>query len=81
VDHRHISKKIFSKLINKNNKLGAFRLLAKLYKDKLGFRPIINCVNHPTIFLCLLIDLILQEFVKETSSFILDSQNLIQKSQ
>jgi hypothetical protein len=80
VDHRHISKKVFSKLINKNNKLGVFRLLAKLHKDKLGFRPIINCVNHPTMFLCLLIDLILQEFVKETSSFILDSQNLIQKS-
>jgi hypothetical protein len=80
VRNNHISKKIFTHLVNKNSKLGTFRLLAKLHKDALGFRPIINCSNHPTVFLCLLIDLILQTFVKKTSSFLLDSQNLIQKA-
>jgi hypothetical protein len=78
--NKHISNKIYSKLNNKNGKLGSFRILAKLHKDSLSFRPIVNCVNHSTVFLCLLIDLILQPFVKKTSSFILDSQNLIQKS-
>ena len=79
--NRHLTKRIYSKLINKNSKLGNIRLLAKLHKDKLGFRPIINCVSHPTLFLCLLIDIILQPFVKKTASFLLDSQNLIQKTQ
>ena len=74
----HISKKLSSKLFNKTSKLGSFRLLAKLHKDSLGFRPIVNCVNHPTTYLSLLVDLILQNFVKKTSSFILDSQNFPQ---
>jgi len=80
VKNKHISKKIFEKLNNKNRKLATFRLSAKLHKDSLGFRPIINFKSHPTTNLCLLIDLILQDFVKKTFSFILDSQNLIQKS-
>ena len=50
----------------------------KLHKEKLGLRPIINSTNHPTSLLSLLIDLILQPFVKNTKSFILESQNLIQ---
>jgi hypothetical protein len=78
--NKHSSKSFCSKLYNKNSKLGCIRLLAKLHRTTLGFRPIINCVSHPLIFICLLIDLILQPFVKKTSSFILDSQNLIQKS-
>ena len=77
---KYISKKLGKKLINHNSKLGSIRLLAKLQKEKLKFRPIINCTAHPTIFLCLLIDIILQSFVKKTKSFILDSQNLIQKT-
>ena len=54
-------------------------LLIKLHKEKLGLRPIINSSNHSTSYISLLIDLILQPFVKNTKSFILDSQNLIQK--
>jgi hypothetical protein len=77
---KHISKKLGKNLINNNSKLGSIRLLAKLQKEKLKFRPIINCTSHPTLFLCLLIDIILQTFVKKTKSFILDSQNLIQKT-
>ena len=78
--NKHLSKSFCSKLYNKNSKLGCIRLLAKLHKTTLSFRPIIKCLSHPLIFICLLIDLILQPFVKKTSSFILDSQNLIQKS-
>ena len=77
---KHISSKIHKKLFNKNSKLGSFRLLAKLHKEKLGFRPIINCLSHPTMFLCILIDIILQPFVKKSPSYIQDSQHLIQKS-
>ena len=77
---KHISNQLGKKLINQNSKLGSIRLLAKLQKEKLKFRPIINCTFHPTLFLCLLIDIILQTFVKKTKSFILDSQNLIQKT-
>ena len=57
-----------------------FRILFKLHKEKLGLRPIINSSNHPTSYISLLIDLILQPFVKNTKSFILDSQNLIKKA-
>ena len=78
--NKDLSKNICKNLLNKNSKLGSFRLLAKLHKDKLGFRPIVNCLSHPTIFLCLLIDIILQPFVKNLPSFIQDSQHLIQKT-
>ena len=65
---------------NKKSKLGSFRLLAKLHKEKLGFRPIINCISHPTSCLSLLVDCILQPFVKSSVSYLQDSQNLIQKT-
>ena len=51
-----------------------------MHKKKLGFRPIINCRSHPTSLLCLLVDCVLQPFVKNSDSYIQDSQNLIQKS-
>jgi hypothetical protein len=79
-NRKHISKKLSFKLKNNKSKLGVIRLLAKLHKNTLGFRPIINCLSHPTLYLCLLVDIILQDFVKKTKSFILDSQNLIQKT-
>ena len=75
-----IKKVLYDKLVPKKSKLGSFRLLAKLHKDKLGFRPIINCISHPTSSLSLLIDCILQPFVKMNSSYIQDSQNLIQRT-
>ena len=77
---KHISKRLSTGLVNNKSKVGTIRLLAKLLKEKLSFRPIINCTSHPTLYLCLLIDIILQTFVKKTKSFILDSQNLIQKT-
>jgi len=77
---KNLNKKIYSKLIPNANscKSGNFRLLAKLHKEKLSFRPIINSIAHPTSSLSLLIDCILQPLVKNNSSYIQDSQNLIQ---
>jgi predicted GIY-YIG superfamily endonuclease len=79
--NKSISKKIYDKLFVKENKLGSFRILAKVHKEKFGVRPIINCLKHPTSNISLLLDLILQPFVKNSKSFILDSQNLIQKTE
>ena len=74
-----ISNRLFSQLLSKDDsKLGKFRILIKLHKVKLGVRPIINSINHPTSKLSHFIDLFLQPYVKESNSYIKDSQNLIQ---
>jgi len=76
---KDIHRCLFKKLLpSKSSKMGSFRLLAKLHKEKLSFRPIINCISHPTSTLSLLIDCILQPFVKTSTSYLQDSQNLIQ---
>jgi len=57
----HISLKLFNLLIindERSVKLGSLRLLPKLHKDKFSCRPIINCKDHPTSNLSLLINLI-----------------------
>lgn len=76
---KNISQKLFKNLIVANPKIGSFRILPKLHKSKFSVRPIINCVNHPTSNICLLIDIILQPFVRSCPSFIQDSQHTIQK--
>jgi hypothetical protein len=78
---KEIIQPLYDKLQVNNAKLGTFRILLKLHKDSLKIRPIINCKLHPTSNLCLLLDIILQPFVRESKSFIQDSQNLIQKTQ
>ena len=75
---KQIDKRIFKNLIVTNPKLGKFRLLTKVHKEKLSHRPIINSRDHPTSNMCLLLNLILQPFVQKCESFLLDSQNLIQ---
>ena len=78
---KSITKKLYLKLLpKKTSKLGSFRLLAKLHKQKLGFRPIINSISHPTSSLSLLIDCLLQPFIKKNASYIQDSQHLIQQA-
>ena len=79
-DRGHISNRLHKLLLPKNEcKPGKFRFLAKLHKDKFGIRPIINSINHPTASLSQFIDLFLQPFVKNSESFLKDSQNLIQE--
>ena len=75
-----ISKRIGEKLYITNSKLGNIRLLFKLHKTKFSVRPIINSIQHPTSNICFLIDLLFQPYVKNTTSYIKDSQNLIQKT-
>ena len=78
-ENKNISKKLFNSLINPNGKLGSFRILPKVHKSKFSCRPIINYKEHITCNLCLFLDCICRPFVKSTESYILDSQNLIQK--
>jgi len=80
-DNHINSKRILNNLFVKNDlvKFGRFRLMPKLHKSKFGIRPIINCVNHPTSRISLLIDCLLKPIVYKTESFIQDAQNLIQK--
>jgi hypothetical protein len=75
-----ISKKLY-KLIkpSQNMKLGSFRILPKLHKNKFGCRPIINCRQHPTSNLCLLIELLLRPHVINSETYIRDSQDLMLK--
>ena len=76
----HISNRLFNQLIPKNScRLGKFRILAKLHKSKFGIRPIINSIGHPTDGLSKFVDLFLQPFVKNSESYLKDSQNLLQK--
>jgi hypothetical protein len=57
---------------------GKFRILAKLHKPKLGIRPIINCKNHVTEKISILIDLILKPLLMDSESFLKDSTQLLQ---
>jgi hypothetical protein len=76
---KYISKRLFNNLTPKNSKIGSFRILPKVHKDKFACRPIVNCKNHPTSNLALFLDIILREFVENSSSFIKDSQDLMIK--
>ena len=78
-EQKHLSKKLFKQIKDVTGKLGSFRLLPKLTKDIFSCRQIINYKNHFTNVFCLIIDFILKPYVNSSESFILDSQNLIQK--
>lgn len=78
-DKGHISERLLNFLKPKNScRLGKFKILAKLHKNKFGIRPIINNIGHPTEGLSQFIDLFLQPFVRNSESYIKDSQNLLQ---
>jgi len=76
----HISKKFKNLLkINiKSTKLGSFRLLAKLHKEKFDWRAIINCTDHPTSKIAMFFDFLIKPIIITTETYIKDSQNLIQ---
>ena len=76
---KNISSKIYSKLVVKDFKICKFRILAKVHKEKFSLRPIVNSINSITSNFCILIDCILKTFIFKMDSFILDSQNMIQK--
>ena len=78
--NNHISKELSKKLEIKITecKLGSFRLLAKLHKEKFNWRPIINCKNHPNSKISKFLDSLFKPIIVKTESYIKDSQNLIQ---
>ena len=77
-----ISLKLYNniKIKNLNCKVGSFRILPKIHKEKFSVRPIVNCRDHFTSDLCLLVDLILRPFVVACSSYIKDSTQLLQET-
>ena len=81
LNNKNIHKNLFNKLIRlENSKLGTFRLLPKLHKNKFSCRPIINCNRHPTSTLRKLIDTILQPLLKQSFYYIKDSQDVLIKT-
>ena len=67
---KEISNRLYSKLKIKKSKIGSFRILIKVHKKKLGLRPIINSILHPTSNLCKFIELLLGPYVREFDSYI-----------
>ncbi len=79
VSDKLISEKLGKLLINKEAKLGKFRVLTKIHKkNSFGIRPIINSMNSPTNKICLFIFLVLQPIVNQSESYLQDSQHLLQ---
>jgi hypothetical protein len=77
--NQQLQRSLFNRLIVKNSKLGKFRILCKLHKEKFGIRPIVNNINHPTSQICKFVDLVLQPLVQQTSTYVKDSQQILQK--
>jgi len=75
-----ISLKLLDFLSLENSKLGNYRVLMKIHKNKFSTRPIINCRSHPTENLSWLVDTLLKPLIVLTESYIQDSQNLLQKT-
>ena len=58
--------------------MSKFRVLIKVHKlPKFGTRPIVNCINSATSRIAELIDFLLQPLVKQTNTYIKDTQYLI----
>jgi hypothetical protein len=74
-----ISKKLFELLKPNFGTIGVASIIAKIHKPVFSMRQIISYKNHITAPCSVLIDGILTPFVRNCQSFILDSQNLIQK--
>ena len=76
---KHISLKLYNKLkiFKMNCKVGSFRILPIVHKDKFSVRPIINCTDHFTSNLCLLVDFMLRSLVFKLSSYLKDSPQFL----
>jgi hypothetical protein len=76
---KHISEKLYKTFRpSSDSRLGKFRILVKLHKPKLGIRPIVNFRNNPMEKFSKFLDFLLGPIVKNTESFIQDSQHLLQ---
>ena len=68
----------FNKLIPKNTRLGLFYGLLKLHKEKLGLRPIISQIDHPTRQINIYLHNKLEIITKEAFTAIPNSYELTQ---
>ncbi len=80
-NHGHISNQLHNQIQKGliDCRLGKFKIMPKIHKEKFGIRPVISTIKHPTSILCLLIDLIIQPFVTKNVTYLKDSTNLIQE--
>ncbi len=78
-DLNEINSGLLNNLIPSECKLGVYKMQPKLHKKKFGTRPLINSIKHPTSRTSLFLNKIMQPFVRKMESFLLDSQNLLQK--
>ena len=62
LENDHISGELFKLLKVDNARLGSFRLLPKIHKEKFGVRPIISYKNNPTNNLCKFVITIVVDF-------------------
>jgi hypothetical protein len=75
---KNISKQIYKALLpDVINKIGKFRILAKLHKKDFAIRPIINSKNH-FILISMFIDHLLKPIIENSENYLKDSQNLLQ---
>jgi len=76
----HISDVLLKHLNNNliQYRVGKFKINPKIHKIKLGIRPIIASINHPTSRMSFVLDFIFKPLVEETEIVLKDSQNLLQ---
>lgn len=77
-DIKAISERLAKLIIIDSPKISNFRILPKLHKKTFGIRPIINSIDSATSKICRFMDLILQPFIRNTVSYLQDSQHLLQ---
>ena len=80
-ENNHMNKQVFEKIklsSSTDYSPGKFRILSKIHKKEFGIRPIVNCSNHLTRKLCILIHTIINPYVQSIKHILKDSQQLLQ---
>jgi hypothetical protein len=78
--NKSISHKLHNYLKDCPKNLGSFSIYPKIHKKTYGNRPIISYINHFTNNLCFFIDCLIKPYIRNTETFIQDSQHFIQKT-
>ncbi|CAF0811929.1 unnamed protein product [Brachionus calyciflorus] len=77
---KNISKQMMNNVFIKGLcKLGSFRVLSKLPKEKFGIRPIVNCSGQPPEKLCIVLDNLFTPILRQISYILKDSQQILQR--
>jgi len=78
--NKSISHKLHNCLKDCPKNLGSFSIYPKIHKKTYGNRPIISYINHFTNNLCFFMDCLIKPYIRNTETFIQDSQHFIQKT-